>query len=188
MTKKVSGKLLIAPCKTTGITIQNIEFKANLINKLRCSIGGRQTLPSGENLLVLYTIHNISFSISSTFYPQLIVLSCIRSCNREFMDDSWCDFQNNRSYRDWDGGDCCASTVRGRRVRLMFPSLCTSILWHLIMIPVDGIIPSLNRCRLNACPDTSTISLADAAFLLQNDIYIYIYIWIESEIQIGINK
>uniref|UniRef100_A0A1I8EZY1 Uncharacterized protein n=1 Tax=Wuchereria bancrofti TaxID=6293 RepID=A0A1I8EZY1_WUCBA len=64
------------------------------------------------------------------------------------MDDSWCDFQNNRSYRDWDGGDCCASTVRGRRVRLMFPSLCTSILWHLIMIPISRIyFGALRECK-----------------------------------------
>uniref|UniRef100_A0AAF5Q6K0 Uncharacterized protein n=1 Tax=Wuchereria bancrofti TaxID=6293 RepID=A0AAF5Q6K0_WUCBA len=34
MAKRVSGKLLITSCKTMEITIQNIEFKGNLINKL----------------------------------------------------------------------------------------------------------------------------------------------------------
>lgn len=48
------------------------------------------------------------------------------------MGDGWCDFQNNRGYCGWDGGDCCASTVRGGRVRLMFPSLCTSLLCQCI--------------------------------------------------------
>lgn len=48
------------------------------------------------------------------------------------MGDGWCDFQNNRGYCGWDGGDCCVSTVRGGRVRLMFPSLCTSILCQCI--------------------------------------------------------
>ncbi|KAL3989294.1 hypothetical protein ACH3XW_27090 [Acanthocheilonema viteae] len=91
-----------------------------------------QSLQSGENLLVLRAVHNISCTISSTFYPQVDSLSCVRSCNREFMGDGWCDFQNNRGYCDWDGGDCCASTVRGGRVRMMFPSLCTSILCQCI--------------------------------------------------------
>uniref|UniRef100_A0A1I8EYQ5 Uncharacterized protein n=1 Tax=Wuchereria bancrofti TaxID=6293 RepID=A0A1I8EYQ5_WUCBA len=44
MTKKVSGKLLIAPCKTTGITIQNIEFKANLINNTASTKGRTEPL------------------------------------------------------------------------------------------------------------------------------------------------
>lgn len=42
------------------------------------------------------------------------------------MGDGWCDFQNNRGYCGWDAGDCCASTVKGGKVKLMFPSLCTS--------------------------------------------------------------
>ncbi|KAM3729084.1 Pappalysin-1 [Dirofilaria immitis] len=91
-----------------------------------------QILPNGENLLLLHTVHNISCTISSTFYPQMNALSCVRSCNKKFMGDGWCDFQNNRGYCNWDGGDCCASTVRGGRVRLMFPSLCTSILCQCI--------------------------------------------------------
>lgn len=42
------------------------------------------------------------------------------------MGDGWCDFQNNRGYCGWDGGDCCASTAKGGKVKLMFPTLCTS--------------------------------------------------------------
>lgn len=51
---------------------------------------------------------------------------------KEFVGDGWCDFQNNRGYCGWDNGDCCASTVRGGRVRLMFPTLCTSQLCQCI--------------------------------------------------------
>ncbi|OZC08631.1 hypothetical protein X798_04312 [Onchocerca flexuosa] len=159
-----------------------------------------QTLPSGEKLLVLRTVHNVSCTISSTFYPQLDALSCVRSCNKKFMGDGWCDFQNNRGYCGWDGGDCCASTVRGGRVRLMFPSLCTSILCQCIdpfavenMATSSGIGSSSNVLRdrkstikrttrqlhsitnpiLYPVMDVSPdtfTSLADATFLSRNDI------------------
>ncbi|VDN02309.1 unnamed protein product [Thelazia callipaeda] len=89
-------------------------------------------LPNGERLLSFRVVHSITCTISSTFYPQVHTLSCVRSCNKEFMGDGWCDFQNNRGYCKWDGGDCCASTVRGGHVRLMFPSLCTSVLCQCI--------------------------------------------------------
>ncbi|EJW76841.1 hypothetical protein WUBG_12252 [Wuchereria bancrofti] len=121
------------------------------------------------------------------------------------MDDGWCDFQNNRGYCDWDGGDCCASTVRGGLVRLMFPSLCTSILCQCIdpfaaenMASSSDTGSSNNALRerkstikrtirygrhhsitepmpypvVDASPDTFTISLADAAFLLRNNIHL----------------
>lgn len=41
-----------------------------------------QILPSGENLLVLRTVHNISCIISSIFYPEVDALNCVRSCNK----------------------------------------------------------------------------------------------------------
>uniref|UniRef100_A0A915PPJ6 Sushi domain-containing protein n=1 Tax=Setaria digitata TaxID=48799 RepID=A0A915PPJ6_9BILA len=150
----------------------------------------RQILPSGENLLILRAVHNISCTISSTFYPVVDTLSCVRSCNK-----------NNRGYCAWDGGDCCASTVRGGRVRLMFPSLCTSILCQCIdpfavenTVSNNGIDASSSLLRerkstmkrttryhpvfdplLHPAVDTSSaafaISLADTAFLSRNDVH-----------------
>ncbi|VDN92040.1 unnamed protein product [Brugia pahangi] len=191
-------------------SMRNIQFTCP--RRLYPVLEETQTLPSGENLLVLRTVHNISCTISSTFYPQVDALSCVRSCNREFMDDGWCDFQNNRGYCDWNGGDCCASTVRGGCVRLMFPSLCTSFLCQCIdpfgaenMASISDAGSSNNALHehkstikrtirygrhhsitepmsypvVDASLNTFTISLADAAFLLRNDVYL------DSEIQIN---
>lgn len=40
------------------------------------------------------------------------------------MSDGWCDGRDNREHCNWDGGDCCRSTVGGQV--MPFAKTCTS--------------------------------------------------------------
>ncbi|KAH6944076.1 hypothetical protein HPB50_001680 [Hyalomma asiaticum] len=57
------------------------------------------------------------------WHPDTVSLECRRRCNKEYIGDGWCDASNNQEHCDWDGGDCCASTVAGHVVR-SFPPNC----------------------------------------------------------------
>ncbi|KAL6463966.1 hypothetical protein MHYP_G00283570 [Metynnis hypsauchen] len=74
------------------------------------------------------------------WYPHPEILHCIRGCERPkktnedyedvaelytkpFQGDNYCDAMNNRAYCNYDGGDCCHSTVKTKKV-ILFPSSC----------------------------------------------------------------
>lgn len=52
------------------------------------------------------------------------------------MGDNYCDAINNRAFCNYDGGDCCASTVKTKKVGPRAATLCRSLLvpsqdhWH----------------------------------------------------------
>ncbi|KAM6948741.1 LOW QUALITY PROTEIN: pappalysin-2 [Aplochiton taeniatus] len=48
------------------------------------------------------------------WHPDPKLIHCILSC--ELGGDSWCDTINNRAYCQYDGGDCCPSTLSSRKV------------------------------------------------------------------------
>ncbi|KAL1232119.1 Pappalysin-1 [Trichinella pseudospiralis] len=79
---------------------------------------------------LLQKITKLTCSIKRKWEPEVESLICVKRCTQDFVGDGWCDFQNNRGYCGWDGGDCCASTAKGGKVKLMFPLLCTSHLCH----------------------------------------------------------
>ncbi|XP_030016074.1 pappalysin-2-like [Sphaeramia orbicularis] len=49
------------------------------------------------------------------WYPDPRHIHCIQSCE-PFGGDGWCDTINNRAYCQYDGGDCCPSTLSSRKV------------------------------------------------------------------------
>ncbi|CAN0223870.1 unnamed protein product [Bubo scandiacus] len=49
------------------------------------------------------------------WYPDPSIIHCIQSCE-PFQADGWCDTINNRAYCQYDGGDCCSSTLSSRKV------------------------------------------------------------------------
>ncbi|KAM9378975.1 pappalysin-2 [Phaethornis superciliosus] len=49
------------------------------------------------------------------WYPDPSIIHCIHSCE-PFQADGWCDTINNRAYCQYDGGDCCSSTLSSRKV------------------------------------------------------------------------
>ncbi|KAG7456967.1 hypothetical protein MATL_G00241530 [Megalops atlanticus] len=49
------------------------------------------------------------------WHPDPKLVYCIQSCE-PFGGDGWCDTINNRAYCQYDGGDCCPSTLSTRKV------------------------------------------------------------------------
>ncbi|XP_064004195.1 pappalysin-2 [Pogoniulus pusillus] len=49
------------------------------------------------------------------WFPDPAAVHCIQSCE-PFQADGWCDTINNRAYCQYDGGDCCSSTLSSRKV------------------------------------------------------------------------
>uniref|UniRef100_A0A914YN58 Sushi domain-containing protein n=1 Tax=Panagrolaimus superbus TaxID=310955 RepID=A0A914YN58_9BILA len=86
----------------------------------------KQQLNSGQTLMHFSPVSTISCTASTKLFPNPETLKCVRTCNMDLIGDGWCDFQNNRGYCNFDGGDCCSSTSRSGKVRYMFPSLCTN--------------------------------------------------------------
>lgn len=50
----------------------------------------------------------------------LSVFSCF-FLFQPFMGDNYCDSINNRAFCNYDGGDCCASTVKTKKVGMPLP-------------------------------------------------------------------
>ncbi|XP_061239267.1 pappalysin-2 [Bos javanicus] len=49
------------------------------------------------------------------WHPDPLLIHCIQSCE-PFQGDGWCDTINNRAYCNYDGGDCCPSTLSSKKV------------------------------------------------------------------------
>lgn len=56
------------------------------------------------------------------WYPHPARIHCVKGCE-PFMGDNYCDAINNRAFCNYDGGDCCTSTVKTKKVT-PFPMSC----------------------------------------------------------------
>uniref|UniRef100_A0A8C7FD39 Pappalysin-1 n=1 Tax=Oncorhynchus kisutch TaxID=8019 RepID=A0A8C7FD39_ONCKI len=70
----------------------------------------------------LYMCVNVVCTMGLKWYPHPEVLHCIKGCE-PFMGDNYCDSVNNRAFCNYDGGDCCHSTVKTKKV-IPFPMSC----------------------------------------------------------------
>lgn len=61
------------------------------------------------------------------------------------MGDNYCDFINNRAFCNYDGGDCCASTVKTKKVGLPAPFFTLSS-------PYQVSAPDLGKTSLYSWP------------------------------------
>ncbi|KAM9324715.1 pappalysin-2 [Gastrophryne carolinensis] len=59
-------------------------------------------------------VQNIMCTGTLKWHPDPATLHCIPSCE-PFQADGWCDKINNRAYCQYDGGDCCASTLSSHK-------------------------------------------------------------------------
>ncbi|XP_035248204.1 pappalysin-1-like [Anguilla anguilla] len=67
-------------------------------------------------------VKSIVCTMGLKWYPPPEDLHCIKGCE-PFMGDNYCDSVNNRAFCDYDGGDCCQSTVKTKKV-VPFPMSC----------------------------------------------------------------
>uniref|UniRef100_UPI00358E3B5D pappalysin-1-like n=1 Tax=Myxine glutinosa TaxID=7769 RepID=UPI00358E3B5D len=61
-------------------------------------------------------IKHITCAGAKHWYQDPSIICCIPSCEDVFKGDGWCDPKNNRAYCEYDGGDCCASTLQSKEV------------------------------------------------------------------------
>ncbi|KAJ7993850.1 hypothetical protein DPEC_G00258980 [Dallia pectoralis] len=67
-------------------------------------------------------VKTIVCTMGQKWYPNPEALHCIKGCE-PFMGDNYCDSINNRAFCSYDGGDCCHSTVKTKKV-IPFPMSC----------------------------------------------------------------
>uniref|UniRef100_A0A8B9H5H4 Pregnancy-associated plasma protein A, pappalysin 1b n=1 Tax=Astyanax mexicanus TaxID=7994 RepID=A0A8B9H5H4_ASTMX len=67
-------------------------------------------------------VQRIVCTMGLKWYPSPDTLHCIKGCE-PFMGDNYCDGVNNRAFCNYDGGDCCHSTVKTKKV-IPFPMTC----------------------------------------------------------------
>ncbi|XP_062815760.1 pappalysin-1 isoform X1 [Anolis carolinensis] len=67
-------------------------------------------------------VKNIVCTAELKWYPHPGLIHCHKSCE-PFMGDNYCDSSNNRAFCNYDEGDCCASTVKTKKV-IPFPMSC----------------------------------------------------------------
>ncbi|XP_031133821.1 pregnancy-associated plasma protein A, pappalysin 1a isoform X2 [Sander lucioperca] len=69
-----------------------------------------------------HKVKSIVCTMGLKWYPHPELLHCIKGCE-PFMGDNYCDSVNNRAFCNYDGGDCCQSTVKTKKV-IPFPMSC----------------------------------------------------------------
>nr|XP_023665369.1 pappalysin-1-like isoform X1 [Paramormyrops kingsleyae] len=67
-------------------------------------------------------VKSIVCTMGLKWFPHPEALRCIKGCE-PFMGDNYCDAINNRAFCNYDGGDCCHSTVKTKKV-IPFPMSC----------------------------------------------------------------
>ncbi|XP_041847930.1 pappalysin-2 [Melanotaenia boesemani] len=73
------------------------------------------TVNSLKHWMLSTTVQRIVCTGMMTWYPDPQNIYCIQSCE-PFGGDGWCDTINNRAYCQYDGGDCCPSTLSTKKV------------------------------------------------------------------------
>uniref|UniRef100_A0A3Q4GFM3 Pappalysin 2 n=1 Tax=Neolamprologus brichardi TaxID=32507 RepID=A0A3Q4GFM3_NEOBR len=73
------------------------------------------TVKSLKHWMVPKKVQSIVCTGMMKWYPDPQHIHCIQSCE-PFGGDGWCDTINNRAYCQYDGGDCCPSTLSTRKV------------------------------------------------------------------------
>ncbi|KAM8849560.1 pappalysin-2 [Spinachia spinachia] len=73
------------------------------------------TVDSVKHWMLPTGVQSIVCTGMMKWYPDPQHIHCIQSCE-PFRGDGWCDTINNRAYCQYDGGDCCPSTLSTRKV------------------------------------------------------------------------
>ncbi|XP_077986925.1 pappalysin-1-like [Glandiceps talaboti] len=81
-------------------------------------------MATNEGTNELVNVDEITCTGLKRWYPNPSDIACEEVCSDTFLGDGWCDQKTNRAYCQWDGGDCCESTL-GSEVK-PFPEDCTT--------------------------------------------------------------
>ncbi|KAJ6653796.1 hypothetical protein lerEdw1_008686, partial [Lerista edwardsae] len=81
-----------------------------------------ETLQDIEHWMNPPRVKSIVCTAQLKWYPPPALIHCIKGCE-PFKGDNYCDASNNRAFCNYDGGDCCTSTVKTKKV-IPFPMSC----------------------------------------------------------------
>uniref|UniRef100_A0A672GNP6 Pappalysin 2 n=1 Tax=Salarias fasciatus TaxID=181472 RepID=A0A672GNP6_SALFA len=103
-----------------GVDVGAVCFPACIV-ALDMDLHDPVVLPNGttadslKHWMLPTKVQSIVCSGMMKWYPDPQHIHCIPSCE-PFGGDGWCDTINNRAYCQYDGGDCCPSTLSTRKV------------------------------------------------------------------------
>ncbi|KAM7143849.1 pappalysin-1 [Macrochelys suwanniensis] len=81
-----------------------------------------ETLQDIQHWMNPQRVKSVVCTAGLKWYPHPALIHCIKACD-PFMGDNYCDAINNRAFCNYDGGDCCTSTVKTKKV-IPFPMSC----------------------------------------------------------------
>ncbi|KAL3054872.1 hypothetical protein OYC64_017741 [Pagothenia borchgrevinki] len=98
-----------AVCYPTCIVALDMDLRDPVV------LPNDNTVESLKHWMLPTTVQSIVCTGMMKWYPDPQHIYCIQSCE-PFGGDGWCDTINNRAYCQYDGGDCCPSTLSTRKV------------------------------------------------------------------------
>lgn len=79
---------------------------------MKCTEEGRLAVVQGSGSDDSHRyVDIIECTVLQSWEPNTEHITCVRPCDEMSVGDGFCDGVNNRDLCDWDGGDCCPSTV-----------------------------------------------------------------------------
>ncbi|KAI9542015.1 hypothetical protein NQZ68_025149, partial [Dissostichus eleginoides] len=97
-----------AVCYPTCIVALDMDLRDPVV------LPNDNTVESLKHWMLPTTVQSIVCTGMMKWYPDPQHIHCIQSCE-PFGGDGWCDTINNRAYCQYDGGDCCPSTLSTRK-------------------------------------------------------------------------
>ncbi|XP_023117394.2 pappalysin-2 [Amphiprion ocellaris] len=98
-----------AQCYPTCIVTLDMDLRDPVV------LPNSTTADSLKHWMLPTKVESIVCTGMMKWYPDPQHIHCIQSCE-PFGADGWCDTINNRAYCQYDGGDCCPSTLSTRKV------------------------------------------------------------------------
>ncbi|KAM7401317.1 hypothetical protein PAMA_005486 [Pampus argenteus] len=98
-----------AVCYPTCIVALDMDLRDTVV------LPNGTTADSLQHWMLPIKVQSIVCTGMMKWYPDPQHIHCIQSCE-PFGGDGWCDTINNRAYCQYDGGDCCPSTLSTRKV------------------------------------------------------------------------
>ncbi|KAM4623650.1 pappalysin-2 [Polymixia lowei] len=103
------GTAVGAVCYPTCIVALDMDLRDPVV------LSNNTTADSVEHWMLPTKVQSIVCTGMLRWHPDPKHIHCIQSCE-PFGGDGWCDTINNRAYCEYDGGDCCPSTLSTRKV------------------------------------------------------------------------
>ncbi|KAI8478888.1 hypothetical protein Bbelb_433870, partial [Branchiostoma belcheri] len=112
-------------CKNLKGDCPKIQTRSDVAFQCKGSSIADKYEKMAKSKMTMNTVKDVLLTCTGglVWYPDPLDVGCVEECSKEFIDDGWCDQQNNRAFCNYDGGDCCESTNANMKVQ-PFPANC----------------------------------------------------------------